>query len=186
MLSWGSHARPVRSNSRINLITYAVCEMFKFAAAEGRWDTAKLNQLFENVNVTASGPTDRRDARSTATVLRSRHRLRANRSPRRDAPVEVVRQLLAACQNTRDVSLLTIVATAGLRRGEALGLRLSDLHVLPTSTSLGCPIDGPHLHVVPRSNSNQARVKNDKSRTVPVTTGLVEIESHPHIDQCAT
>ena len=44
----------------------------------------------------------------------------------------------------------------GVRRGAALGRRLSDLHFLPTSTSLGCQIDGPHLHVVPRVNSNRA------------------------------
>jgi integrase/recombinase XerD len=63
----------------------------------------------------------------------------------------------------------------GLRRGEALGLRLCDLHFLPTSASLGCAIDGPHLHVLPRHNSNHARVKNDKSRTVPVTAGLIAL-----------
>lgn len=174
---------PIRNNNRINLITYAVCEMFKFAAAEGRWDAAKLTRLFENVNVTTSGPRDRRDSRLTATVLRSRHRLRPNRSHRNDAPVEVVKQLLTACQNTRDVLLLAILATAGLRIGEALGLRLSDLHLLPTSTSLGCPVDGPHLHIVPRSNSNSARVKNGKFRTVPVTTGLVNLYERYRVDR---
>ena len=63
-----------------------------------------------------------------------------------------------------------MLATTGLRRGEALGLRLSDLHFLPTSTSLGCPVEGPHVHVLPRPNSNRARVKNEKPRVVPAAT----------------
>jgi integrase/recombinase XerD len=38
---------PVRADNRINLITHALCEMFKFAAAEGMWDESGLRQLFE-------------------------------------------------------------------------------------------------------------------------------------------
>lgn len=69
--------------------------------------------------------------------------------------------------------------------GEALGLRLSDLHFLPTSTSLGCQIDGPHLHVVPRVNSNQARVKNEKPRAVPVAAALITLYERYRVDRDA-
>ncbi|MBU9766960.1 tyrosine-type recombinase/integrase [Mycobacterium sp. TNTM28] len=166
---------PVRADNRINLITYAVCELFKFAAAEGMWDESKLRQLFEMMPVRDLGPSDRRHHLSTSVILRRRHRLRPQRAGRRDAPVDVVKMILAECGNPRDVLLVAMLSTTGVRRGEALGLRLSDMHFLPSSTSLGCQVDGPHLHVEPRINSNQARVKNGKPRVVPVTSGLVRL-----------
>jgi integrase/recombinase XerD len=39
---------------------------------------------------------------------------------------------------------------SGLRIGEALGLRRSDLHLMGSAAALGCAVPGPHLHVVPR------------------------------------
>jgi integrase/recombinase XerD len=72
---------PARGNNRINLITYAVCEMFKFAAAEGLWEEAKLNRLFEMAPVQNYGPSDRQHHLSRTVILRRRHRL-----PRRSAP----------------------------------------------------------------------------------------------------
>lgn len=181
----GPGHRPARSNNRIDLITYAVSEMFKFAAAEGVWDGSKLNRLFEMAPVQNYGPSDRRHQLSTTVILRRRHRLQPQRSSRRDAPVAVVKNLLAECLNARDALFVAILATTGLRRGEALGLRLSDLHFLPTSTSLGCQIEGPHLHVVPRVNSNQARVKNQKPRALPVTAALVSLYERYRMDRDA-
>jgi len=183
----GPGHQPMRSDNRINLISYAVCEMFKFAAAEGMWDEPKLNQLFELTPEQNYGPADRRHKLSTRVMLRRRHRLRPQHTTRRDAPVGVVKTILGECRNSRDLLFVAMLATTGLRRGEALGLRLSDLHFLPTSTSLGCQIEGPHLHVVPRVNSNQARVKNEKTRVVPVTAGLINLYElyRADRDQCS-
>ena len=173
-----------RSDNRISLISYAVCEMFKFAAAEGMWQESKLNRLFEIAPVQDYGPSDRRHYLSTTIILRRRHRLRPQRNNiRRDAPIAVVKEVLAACRNSRDLLFVAMLATTGLRRGEALGLRLSDLHFLPTSTSLGCPVEGPHVHVLPRPNSNHARVKNEKPRVVPVTAGLVSLYEMYRLDR---
>ena len=166
--------KPVRSDNHINLISYVVTEMFKFAAAEGLWPPDRLSVLFETAQVRLAAG-DRGPAATRKVVLRRRHRLRARPARRRDAPIDVVKALLAACTNSRDVFLVALLATTGLRRGEALGVRLSDLHLLPASTVLGCPLEGPHLHVVPRDNSNSARVKNDRPRSVPVTSGLVSL-----------
>ncbi|KAA1246256.1 tyrosine-type recombinase/integrase [Mycobacterium simiae] len=182
----GPGHHPARNNNRINLITYAVCEMFKFAAAEGVSVESKLNRLFEMAPVQNYGPSDRRHQLSTTVILRRRHRLQPQRgSSRRDAPVAVVKNLLAECLNARDALLVAMLATTGLRRGEALGLRLSDLHFLPDSTSLGCQIDGPHLHVVPRVNSNQAQVKNQKPRALPVTAALITMYERYRMDRDA-
>lgn len=164
-----------RSDARINLVTYVVCEMFKFAAAEGIWDESKLGQLFEMVPARGQRGRDRRTHPSKSVIVRRRHQLRSRPSTRNDAPIDVVKAIFAACTNWRDRLLVAMLATTGLRRGEALGLRLSDIHFLPVSTTLGCPIDGPHLHIEPRENSNKARVKRGKPRAVPVTPALVAL-----------
>src|SRR5664280_1972178 len=41
------------------------------------------------------------------------------------------------------------------------------LHLVPNSAALGCPVPGPHVHVVGRDNPNRARAKSG-DRTVPV------------------
>lgn len=107
---------PARSENRINLISNVVCEMFKFAAAEGMWQESNLNRLFEITPVQDYGPSDRRHYLSTSVILQRRHRLRPQRSSQRDAPIDVVKEILAACGNVRDALLIAMLATAGLRR----------------------------------------------------------------------
>jgi integrase len=68
---------------------------------------------------------------------------------------------------------LGVLCFAGLRLGEALGLRVSDLHFADSSRALGCAYPGAHLHVVPRANVNGARVKNARGRIVPVEAPLI-------------
>lgn len=166
---------PMRSASRINLITYAVCEMFKYAALQGDWDESKLGQLFELAPARMRGSRDRRHHGTAAVVMRRRHQLRSQPGKRRDAPVDAVKAILGVCRNLRDALLVALLATTGLRRGEVLGLRLSDIHFLPSSQDLGCAVEGAHLHVTPRENSNGARVKRGKPRVVPVTAALVQL-----------
>jgi integrase/recombinase XerD len=183
---WSGPGYPrVRGDNHINLITYAVCEMFKFAAAEGMWDETKLRLLFELLTVQSHGVADRRHQASRKVVVRRRHRLKTRPGHRRDAPVDAVKDILAECLNARDVLFIAMLATTGLRRGEALGLRLSDLHFLPNSALLGCDVEGAHLHIVPRTNSNHARVKNAKRRVVPVPAGLVGLYDRYRADRDA-
>ena len=65
------------------------------------------------------------------------------------------------------VSCWCCCGSAVLRVGEALGLRRSDLHLVPAAAALGCAVPGPHLHVVGRDNPNRARAKSG-DRAVPV------------------
>jgi integrase/recombinase XerD len=61
------------------------------------------------------------------------------------------------------------VARAGLRRGEVLGLRRSDVHLLADSRALGCEVARAHVHVVRRDgNPNGAVAKSRRQRTVPL------------------
>jgi integrase/recombinase XerD len=76
----------------------------------------------------------------------------------RDLTPEAFGRLLAACVRRRDRFLLVLLEQTGLRLGEALGLRHSDLR-----------LRAGEVRVVPRrDNANRARVKGLKPRTVPV------------------
>jgi integrase len=64
--------------------------------------------------------------------------------------------------------LLVLLWFSGIRLGEALGLRRSDLHFAESSMAAGCRVPGPHLHVVRRDNPNRASAKSRDPRLVPV------------------
>lgn len=64
--------------------------------------------------------------------------------------------LVGAARSAWDRLLALLMARAGLRRGEVVGLRRSDLHLLLDNAMLGCPIEGAHLHVVRREKPNGA------------------------------
>lgn len=76
--------------------------------------------------------------------------------------------LLEAAGSWRDRFLLVLLRFSGLRIGETLGLRQSDLHFVASSTSLVCKVAGAHLHVVRRDNANRASSKSRDARAVPV------------------
>jgi integrase/recombinase XerD len=72
--------------------------------------------------------------------------------------------LVSACRRARDRFLLTLLDGSGLRVGEALGLRHSDLR-----------LRAGEVHVVPReTNVNDARVKGMKGRIVPVGPAVLD------------
>jgi integrase/recombinase XerD len=61
----------------------------------------------------------------------------------------------------------------GLRIGEALGLRRCDMHLLPDSRGLGCPVVGAHVHVRHRANPNGALAKSRFPRMVPASDAVL-------------
>jgi integrase/recombinase XerD len=78
-------------------------------------------------------------------------------------PGETVR-LVGACHRARDRFLIMLLDGSGLRLGEALGLRHSDLR-----------LRAGEVHVVPReTNVNNARVKGMKGRIVPVGPAVLD------------
>jgi integrase/recombinase XerD len=73
--------------------------------------------------------------------------------------------VMAACSRARDRFLVGLPDEAGLRIGEALGLRHEDLSLRRAE-----------VRVVPREdNSNQARVKRMKERAVPVRDVVLDL-----------
>lgn len=68
-----------------------------------------------------------------------------------------VEHLIAACTHVRDKFLLTLLAQTGIRIGQALGLRHSDIHV-----------EDNEIHIVPREhNVNGARAKSRHAYVIP-------------------
>lgn len=108
------------------------------------------------------------------TVKRRTHKLREEHHDKSPISPEIVKRILSLEVNERDGLLLAILATTGMRIGETLGLRHSDLHFLPDSTSLGCGTPGSHIHVVRRRNENGALAKSRYPRRIPVTNGIAQ------------
>jgi integrase len=70
---------------------------------------------------------------------------------------------------------VSLRADTGVRIGEALGLRREDMHFLPTSRLLGCRVEGPHIHVRRRVNTNGAFAKSVHPRWIPVDDETVDL-----------
>jgi site-specific recombinase XerD len=74
---------------------------------------------------------------------------------------------MAACRTWRDRSILALLGRAGLRRGEAVTLRMEDVHLAESSHEVGCAERGPHVHVRRREDLDGGAVKSLDPRIVP-------------------
>ena len=182
----------LRSPQRINHLLVAVREFYKHAVAEGTLDASVLTFLYE-VGDDRYLPAELRPEGSGIRYrARPRHVQRTGRSPR-PLPVrqDEVEALLRATHSWRERFVLVVLWFCGLRVGEVLGLRRSDLHFTASAASLGCPTPGPHLHVVRRDNPNRASAKSG-DRSVPVRSEilscydryLTEREACPAAESC--
>lgn len=157
-----------RSPGRINQILAAVRELYKHAVANDGLDACVLAFLYEVGDDRYLPAGLRPEGSGLRYVAKPRH---VQRARRRAAPDSVrageIEALLQAASSWRDRFLLVLLWFCGLRIGEALGLRRSDLHFVPASAALGCSVPGPHLHVAGRDNPNRARAKSG-GRHVPV------------------
>ena len=164
----GAGVGRARSPARINHVLAAVRELAKHVVASSTLDSSVLAVLYE-VSDDRHLPAELRPEGSGLRYLaRPRHRQRERRQGRPSA----VRQdeteaLLRAARSWRDRFVIVLLWFCGLRIGEALGLRRSDLHLVGSAVSLGCGVPGPHLHVIGRDNPNGARAKSGE-RAMPV------------------
>ena len=93
-----------------------------------------------------------------------RIRLRAQRHIPDTLDGEQIAAIVAACDRLRDRFLFTLLGASGLRIGEALGLRHSDIDAAARLVA-----------VVPRVNSNRARAKGAGGRRVPVPARVIRL-----------
>jgi len=165
----GSGRGAARGPGRINHVLAAVRELYCHAVADGGLDPSVLGLLFE----VSDDRHLRAELKPEGSGLRYRARPRHVQRVRRRVHPAGVRQgeveaLLGCCRSWRDRFVLVLLWFCGLRIGEALGLRRSDLHLGASAQALGCPVPGTHLHVVSREgNPNGARAKSG-DRHVPV------------------
>ena len=155
--------------ARVNHMLAVVREFFKHAAANGAVDGEVLAALYEVADDRHLPAELRPEGGGLRYRARPRHRLRTSRSASPEgASQQEWEALLEVAGSWRDRFLLVLLWFGGLRIGELLGLRRSDLHFTASSTSVGCRLPGPHLHVVHRDNPNGASAKSRDSRSVPV------------------
>lgn len=170
----GPGAEPARSERRINRILVAVRGFLSFAVVNKEAPHWVLEHLYElsdtrDLPIEAQG-----EDGGLAYRMRARHRLQEPERPVDRASDEEIVALFMACRSARDRLLVLLLSRVGLRRGETAGLRRSDLHLLPDNRSLGCDIEGAHLHVVRRDNVNGAWAKSRYTRAVPTDFLVVQ------------
>ena len=165
----GPGAAPARGARRVNAVLTAVRGMTLHAVAEGTAPGRLVPVLYE-VADDGDLPGEARagDGRMSWRI-RARHRACEVDAPVSRAAETDIAALVAACASARDRLIVLLLARAGLRRGEAAGLRRSDVHLLADSRALGCAVDRAHLHVVRREdNPNGAWAKSRRQRVVPL------------------
>lgn len=164
----GPGAKPVRGERRINRVLVAVRGLLSYAVSTGEASRGVLGQIYELA--------ESRDLPAEATGedaglfyrLRPVHTLREPVADvDRAADAELVAMFLA-CRSARDRLVVLLLGRAGLRRGQAAGLRRSDVHLLPDSRTLGCAYPGAHAHVRRRENSNGAWSKSRHDWVAPL------------------
>ena len=164
----GPGAPEVRSARRINAVLAAVRGMALHAVAEGAAPGHLVQVLYE-VADDRDLPVAARGEGGAGWRMRARHRLHEPQSRVERADDGDVVAVLGACCSARDRLIVLLMVRAGLRRGEVLGLRRGDVHLLADSRELGCAVVRPHLHVVRRAdNVNGAMAKSRRQRVVPL------------------
>lgn len=157
----------LRSPERVNHILVAVRELYREAVAHGMLEGEVLQALFR-VERGFRLPVGVVEGQELTWHARPRHRLRSARRGRpATVSLEQFARLMAACRTWRDRSILALLGRAGLRRGEAVTLRLSDVHLAESSREVGCAESGPHLHVRRREDLDGDAVKSIDPRIVP-------------------
>ena len=165
----GPGAAPARGARRVNAVLTAVRGMTLHAVAEGTAPGRLVPVLYEVADDRDLPGEARPGDGRMSWRIRARHRACEVDAPVSRAAESDIAALVAACASARDRLIVLLLARAGLRRGEAAGLRRSDVHLLADSRALGCAVGRAHLHVVRREdNPNGAWAKSRRQRVVPL------------------
>lgn len=164
-----------RANKTANANLTAVCEFLRFAASRG-WVDGEIVAHLSQPKYLRRAPAGYdwgenqqfREVRARSLMLRE-----VDRAPQALTDEEIA-TVVKALPQQRDRLLVRLLSETGMRIGEALGLRREDMHLLSTSAALGCRIQGPHVHVTRRLNTNGAAAKSRMPRSIPVTPNLVQ------------
>jgi len=164
-----------RSQGTANAVMTAVTDFLRFGALHS-WVPSQTAGLLSEPRFLRFLPAGYDDGErgQWRQVQVSAFRFQVSEPGYEDLSPQQIRRMIADTPRARDRFLIALLAATGLRIGEALGLRQEDLHFLASSRSLGCPVQGPHLHVRRRTdNPNRALAKSRHSRCLPVTPDIV-------------
>jgi site-specific recombinase XerD len=170
----GPGARPARAERRVNRVLVATRGFLVFAVNGGEAPQWVISQLFEVADTRSLPLAAQGEGMALRDRMRARHQVKEPDTAVDRAGDEEIVALLGACLSARDRLIVLLLSRAGLRRGEAAGLRRSDLHLLPGNRVLGCGIEGAHLHVIRRENVNGAWAKSRHVRAVPLDFLVVQ------------
>lgn len=168
------HGR-ARSSDRVNDIMSTVRGLFRHQVRRGLVPSSVNHLLYDVVEPAAGSMGWLEDL--PQMVRRPVHRLpRSGDSEPATASVGEYVAMMAVAGSIRDKLLLTVLALTGLRIGQALGLRRSDMHLMGNSRAVGCSWEGPHVHVLRREdNENSAVSKRRRALVVPAHPWLVSV-----------
>lgn len=166
---------PSRSAATVDGILAAVVEFVRFASSRGWSGPGAAEGLSTRIELRfPPARLDRGEREGRPVVRRRRVRRRRVDRPPMTLTRGQVAVLVDACTNRRDRFIVQALYASGLRVSELCGMRLSDLHLLPSSSHVGCDVAGPHLHVVRREdNENGALAKSIYPRSIPVAREVV-------------
>lgn len=165
-------ARSARTASTANRHLAAVFGLYDFHARRGVGVATELVQWRRGGRGSYRPFLEGVGGRSRKTPRRP-VRLRTPRRLPETLSREQIAAVLAACEHLRDRLLIALLAETGMRVGQALGLRHSDI-VSRDKT----------IHIVPRSNNaNGARAKCRIETAIPVSGALVRLYSEYLFDE---
>jgi integrase/recombinase XerD len=163
-----------RSGTTVNATLTAVCEFLRFCARTGVIEQAVAGQLSEPRWLRFTPPGFDAGESGQFRMVRARMlKARAETAFPEAFTPEQAGRVMACCQRPRERFMVTLLGDGGLRIGEALGLRGSDLHLLPDSRCVGCAVLGAHVHVRHRANPNGALARSRFPRTVPASDAVL-------------
>jgi integrase len=181
----GPGVGPARSPSRINGVLTAVRGMVVYAVAAGQAPGHLVPLLYDVADDRDLPGAARGSDGRVAWRMRARHRLHEPDAPVDRATDADIVAVLGGCRSARDRLIVLLMARAGLRRGEVLGLRRSDVHLLLDSRPLGCAVARAHVHVVRRDdNVNGAVAKSRRERVVPLDFVTVQAFDTYEFERC--
>lgn len=170
----GPGSEPVRRDGRINKVLTAVRMFLVHAVVNKAAPAWVLEQIYElgddrDLPMAAKG-----ESGGMRYRMRARHRLQEPETEVDRASDEEVVAMFLACRSARDRLVVLLLSRVGLRPGQTAGLHRCDAHMLMDSRSLGCDVEGAHLHVVRRQNINGAWSKSKKAWVMPVDFLVVQ------------
>ena len=159
----------------MNAILTASCEFLRFAARSGFIEPVVAGRLSEPRWLKFTPPGFDLGESGQHRMVRARALKARAQTPFPEALTpDQTEQVLRCCRRPRERFIVVLLRDAGLRIGEALGLRRSDMHLLPDSRSLACTVLGAHVHVRHRANPNGALAKSRFPRTVPASDAVLD------------